>query len=222
MESFLFIAVMPSLTCSGPFAIIAMIMKYIIKKGVQKIMSHTVKTEEDILKAVRGESRAKWVYRAYAEKAEMEGNMQAAKLFRAAAEAEEIHANSLRNALHETSRATNDLWVSGMYDSRIVRESTAENLKEAISESNELSEMYARMIRDAERDGWSFAKQCFTYAGAVDQVHASLFKKVLNNLDKKGSADYYICESCGNTLDQKPSGSCKVCGSSESAFHPVQ
>lgn len=184
-------------------------------------MGHDVKTEEDILKAVRGESRAKWIYRVFAEKAEMEGDLEAAKLFRAAAEAEEIHANSLRRALLETSMATNELWLSGMYDSGIIKESTAENLKEAISESNQLAEMYARMIRDAEKDGWSFAKQCFTYAGAVDRLHASLFEKVLGDLDKKVHADFYVCESCGNTLDHKPSGPCKVCGSSESAFHPV-
>lgn len=184
--------------------------------------THTVKTEEDILKAFQGESRAKWIFRACAEKAEKEGNHQIAKLFRAAAEAEDIHANSLLRALHETSRATNELWMSGTYDPKMVKDSTAENLKEAITECSELSGMYPQMIRDAEKDGWSYAKECFTYAGAVDQVHASLFKKTLHNLDKKGIVDYYVCESCGNTIENKPAGSCKVCGSSESTFKMVQ
>lgn len=186
------------------------------------MITHTVKTEEDILKAFHGESRAKWIFRAFAEKAEKEGNHQVAKLFRAAAEAEDIHANSFLRALHETSRATNELWVSGTYDPKMVKDTTAENLKEAITECSGLSGMYPQMIRDAEGDGWTYARECFTYAGAVDQVHASLFKNILHNLDRKVSVDYYVCESCGNTIENKPAGACKVCGSSESAFKMVK
>jgi rubrerythrin len=183
---------------------------------------HAVKTEEDILKAFEGESRAKWTYRAFAEMAENEGNQNVAKLFRAASEAEEIHANSLKRAFHETSRATKELWVSGMYDPKIVKDSTVENLKEAVSESQELSGMYSQMIQDAENDGWGYAKQCFTYAGAVDKLHSNLFKKFLDNPHKKEILDYYVCESCGNTLDHGPSGPCDVCGSSQNSFRKVK
>lgn len=183
--------------------------------------THTVKTEEDILRAFQGESRAKWTYRAFAEMAEKEGNHEVARLFRAAAESGDIHAHSLLRALHETSRATNDLWMSGMYDPKIIRETCAENLKEAIEESRELSAMYADMIRDAESDGWSFAKECFTYSAAVDQVHAGLFRKFIENPDRKENLDYYVCEACGNTIDHEPSGSCEVCGSSKEAFKLV-
>ena len=105
----------------------------------------------------------------------------------------------------------------------MVKDSSAENLKAAVANAtSEFSELYPRLIQEAESDGWSFAKQCFTYARAVDEVHGKLFKKAFKNLDKKGSVDYYVCESCGNTIEKKPVGSCKVCGSSESAFMEVK
>ncbi|HKZ16211.1 MAG TPA: rubrerythrin family protein [Geobacteraceae bacterium] len=181
------------------------------------------KTETNILTTYQTEARDCEIYRACGEEAELEGNHQVANLFRAASASENIHAHSLLMALRETSRATCDLWKAGGYDPRMVKDSSAENLKEAIANvTSEFSELYPGMIRDAENDGWSFAKQCFTYARAVNEVHCKLFKKALHNPDKKGSVDYYVCESCGNTIEKKPVGSCKVCGSSESAFMTVK
>jgi len=180
------------------------------------------RTEENIFKTYQTESRDKWIYKAFAEKAEIEGKEHIAKLFRAASESEDIRAHTLLKALHETSKTSSDLWMAGGYDPHKVKDTTAENLKEAIEfETHEFSELYPQMIRDAEKDGWSFAKECFTYASAVDEVHASLFKRALHNLDIKRNVDYYVCESCGNTIENKPVDSCKVCGSSESAFKMV-
>jgi len=181
------------------------------------------RTEENIFKTYQTELRDKWLYNAFAEKAQSEGKEHIAKLFRAAAESEDIRAHTLLRALHETSKTSSDLWMAGGYDPKKIKDSTAANLKEAIEvETHEFSELYPQMIRDAENDGWSFAKECFTYASAVDEVHASLFKRALHNLDKKKMVDYYVCESCGNTIENKPVGSCKVCGSSESAFKMVK
>ena len=186
-----------------------------------KSISET-KTEKNILDTYQTEARDREIYRAFAEKAESEGNHQVAHLFRAAIASEDIHAHSRLRALRETSMATCDLWKAGGYDPRMVKDSSAENLKEAIANvSSEFSKLYPPMIRDAENDGWSFARQCFTYARAVDEVHGKLFKKAGNNPDKKGSVDYYVCESCGNTIEKKPVGSCKVCGSSESTFMKI-
>jgi rubrerythrin len=182
---------------------------------------HNVKTETDIIEAFEGESRAKWTYHAFAEKAEQEGNHDVARLFRAAATSEEIHANSLLRAFQEMSRATNELWMAGMYDPKMIKSSTRENLQEAIKENSELSSLYPRMIRDAEQDGWSFAKECFTYADAVDKVYDSLFRKALDNPASFKSVDFYVCESCGNTVDKQPSGSCSVCNSSEHSFRMI-
>lgn len=185
------------------------------------ITTHTVRTEADLLNAYECESRAKWTYNAFAEAAEKEGKEDVARLFRAASAAEEVHAGCILRSFKETSRGTNELWKAGMYDPKIVHQSTADNLREAIKESHGLSDMYRDMVKDAEKDGWDLAGTCFSYAGAVDHVHESLFKKTLDNLDKCGSCDYYICEACGNTLDHEPSGSCGVCGSSESAFRAI-
>ena len=187
------------------------------------MISHTVKTEENILNTFQIEERDKYLYRAFAEKAQAEGNHWVARLFRAVAMSEDIHAHSLMRALKETSRATNDLWAAGGYDSKLVKDSTVENLKEAITfEKNKYSDLYPGMIKQAEDDGWDLARECFSYVDAVDHVHTSLFKNALKNIDKELSIDYYVCEACGNTIENKPSGACKVCGSSESAFRMVQ
>jgi rubrerythrin len=185
--------------------------------------THTVKTEENILNTFQIEERDKYLYRAFADKAEAEGNHWVAKLFRAVSESEDIHAHSLMRALKETSRATNDLWAAGGFDPDLVKDTTRENLEEAIViEEHQASDSYTQMIRQAEKDGWNLARECFTYVDAVDQVHTSLFKKALKNIDKELSVDYYVCEACGNTIDNKPSGSCKICGSSESSFRMVK
>jgi rubrerythrin len=187
-----------------------------------KSLSET-RTETNILTTYQTEARNCEIYRACGEKAESEGKHQVANLFRAASASEHIHAQSLLMALRETSRATCDLWKAGGFDPRIVKDGSADNLKYAMAiVSSEFSELYPRMIQDAANDGWSFAGQCFTYAQAVDEVYNKLFKKAFNNLDKTGNVDYFVCESCGNTVEMKPHGSCTVCGSSKSAFMSVK
>jgi rubrerythrin len=185
------------------------------------VTTHTMRTEEDLLRAYEGESRAKWTYNAFAEVAEREGREGVARLFRAASAAEEIHAGCILRSFKETSRGTNELWKAGMYDPKMVHQTTAENLHEAICESRGLSDMYRDMVKDAESEGWDLAETCFSYAGEVDRNHEGLFAQALDNLDNGGSVDYCVCEACGNTLDHKPSGSCDVCGSSEAAFRTI-
>lgn len=184
-------------------------------------ITHTVKTEEDLLKAYECESRAKWTYNAFAEAAEKEGKEDVAALFRAVSAAEDVHTGCILRSFNETSRGTNQLWKAGMYDPKMVHQSTVDNLREAISESRGLSDMYRDMVKDAESDGWDLAGTCFRYAGEADRIHEGLFAKTLENADKCGSCDYCVCESCGNILDHAPSGSCQVCGSPETAFRTI-
>lgn len=177
------------------------------------------KTETNILTGYQNQARNCEIYRACGEKAESEGKHQVANLFRAASASEHIHANALLMALRETSRATCDLWKAGGFDPAMIKESSAENLKEAMAKvSSEFSGLYPRMIQDAENDGWDFAGQCFSYAQAVDKVYTRLFKKAFNKLDMTENVHYFVCESCGNAIENKPHGSCTVCGSSQSAF----
>ena len=158
------------------------------------------KTEKNLLEAFAGESQANRRYLAFAKQAEKEGYPHVAKLFRAAAEAETVHAHAHLRALGGVR-------------------STAENLKEAISgEIHEFKEMYPSMIDDAKEEGNKAAERTFTYANEVEKVHATLYQKALDNLDALEEKDYYVCSVCGYTCENEPPDKCPVCGAKSSAF----
>ena len=160
------------------------------------------KTEQNLLEAFAGESQANRKYLAFAKQAEKEGYPQAAKLFRAAAEAETVHALAHLRALGHVK-------------------STAENLREAISgETHEFRNMYPAMIEAAKAEKNKAAQRSFSYANEVEKVHASLYQKVLDNLEALEDADYYVCSVCGYTCE-KPPDRCPVCGSGSKAFLKV-
>lgn len=161
------------------------------------------KTEGNLLAAFAGESQANRKYLAFAEKAEMEGHKQIAKLFRAAAAAETVHAHShLRT-------------VGGVSD-------TAANLKEAIDgETHEFESMYPQMIEEAKEEGFDAALRSFSFANTVEKVHAGLYKKALDKLGSNDAVDYYVCKVCGNTLEGEPHGPCDVCSAGPAAFFKV-
>ena len=161
------------------------------------------KTEQNLLEAFAGESQANRKYLAFAKQAEKEGYPQAAKLFRAAAEAETVHALAHLRALGHVK-------------------STAENLREAISgETHEFRNMYPAMIEAAKAEKNKAAERSFSYANEVEKVHASLYQKVLDNLEALEDADYYVCSVCGYTCEKKPPDRCPVCGSGSNAFLKV-
>jgi rubrerythrin len=161
------------------------------------------KTEKNLQEAFAGESQANRTYLAFAEKAEKDGHPQVAKLFRAAAEAETIHAHAHLRAL------------KGIGD-------TADNLKEAVGgETHEFMEMYPQMITEAEGEGFTDALRSFQYANEVEKVHANLYQKALDNLGNNESVDYYVCKVCGNTIEGGPNGPCEVCGAGAQAFYKV-
>jgi len=161
------------------------------------------RTEADLKEAFAGESQANRKYLAFARQAEAEGYPQVARLFRAAAEAETVHALAHLRVL------------GGIGD-------TAANLKEAISgETAEFTEMYPQMIREATRAGYDSALKSFTYANTVEKVHAKLYQKALDNLGRNEEVDYYVCQVCGNTIEGAPDGPCEVCGATIAAFKKV-
>ncbi len=161
------------------------------------------KTQENLMAAFAGESQANRKYLAYAKQADKEGLPQTAKLFRAAAEAETIHAHAhLRNA----GKVGN----------------TLDNLKDAISgETYEFTKMYPEMIKDAEAEGKNAVKTYFDYVNAVEEVHANLYKKALAADGKAEAVDYYICSVCGYTHEGPFSGKCPVCKADAKAFYKV-
>jgi rubrerythrin len=161
------------------------------------------KTEQNLMEAFAGESQANRKYLAYAKKAEGEGYSQAAKLFRAAAAAETVHAHAHLKALGTVK-------------------STAENLQDAIEgETHEFKSMYPDMIKAAQDEGNKTAERSFTYANEVEKIHASLYQKALDSLDNQQEMDYYVCAICGYTCENEPPESCPVCGSKAKAFFDV-
>jgi rubrerythrin len=161
------------------------------------------KTEKNLLAAFAGESQANRKYLAFAKKAEQEGHPQVARLFRAAAEAETVHAHAHLRVLKG---------VKG----------TAENLQEAIAgETHEFKEMYPAMIEMSQEEGNKAAERSFTYANDVEKVHAGLYQKALDNLENLPETDYYVCSVCGYTCEMEPPETCPVCGAKSKAFFKV-
>lgn len=161
------------------------------------------KTEKNLQEAFAGESQANRKYLAFAKKAEQEGHVQIAKLFRAAAAAETVHAHAHLRCLKGIG-------------------STADNLREAVSgETHEFMDMYPQMISEAEQEGFTDALRSFKFANVVEKVHAGLYQKALENLGNNPAVDYYVCQVCGHTLEGEPGGPCEVCGAGKNAFQKI-
>ena len=163
------------------------------------------KTEGFLKEAFAGESEANRKYLAFAAKADQEGFPQAARLFRAAAEAETVHAHSHLRAL------------------KGIR-STQENLQEAIAgETHEFKKMYPEMIDAAKAEGEKVAERSFQYANQVEKIHAELYQKVLDDLGKSQETyAYYVCPVCGYTVEKQAPGNCPICGTKGEMFKKVE
>jgi rubrerythrin len=165
------------------------------------------KTNENLKEAFAGESQANRRYLAFANKAEKEGLPQVAKLFKAAAYAETVHALNHINVMDEVK-------------------STLENLKTAVSgETFEFDEMYPSYIETAKQEGNKKAVWSFDVANKVEKIHAGLFSKAMQALaDKKGvtETDYYVCEVCGNTVENSAPERCPICGAPKQQFKKIQ
>ncbi|MCK8602915.1 rubrerythrin family protein [Desulfoferrobacter suflitae] len=160
-------------------------------------------TTRNLMEAFAGESQANRKYLAYAKQAEKEGYPQVAKLFRAAAEAETVHAHTHLRTL------------GGI-------KSTRENLQDAIAgETHEFKSMYPAMIKAAQEEGHKAAERTFRYANEVEEVHANLYQKALDNLEGLEEADYYVCSVCGYTCENEPPDKCPVCNAVAKAFFKV-
>ena len=161
-------------------------------------------TEKNLKEAFAGESQANRKYLAFAKQADQEGYPLAAKLFRAAAEAETVHAHAHLRTLGGINK-------------------TAENLKEALAgEIHEFKKMYPEMIESAKAEGNKAAERSFTYANAVEEIHANLYQKALDTLEKPPAVEYYsVCSVCGYTHENEAPDTCPVCGAKAKAFFKV-
>ncbi len=162
------------------------------------------KTEKGLSEAFAGESQANRRYLAFAKKAEEEGYQQVAKLFRAAAEAETVHA-------HNHLRAMGGI------------KTTKENLEAAIKgETYEFESMYPPFIADAKVEGHKDAERSFMWANEVEKIHARLYREALENLGKNKEVDYYVCGLCGNTVEGSAPDKCSVCGAGKQMFKKIE
>jgi len=162
------------------------------------------KSEDNLKEAFAGESQANRKYLAFAAKADQEGFPQAAKLFRAAAEAETVHAHAHLRALKGIK-------------------STKENLMEAVAgETHEFKSMYPGMIEAAKAEGNKEAERTFHFANEVEKIHAKLYQQMLEGLGgAQESYSYYVCPVCGFTAEKEAPETCPICGAKGKMFKKV-
>jgi len=162
------------------------------------------KTLKNLKEAFAGESQANRKYLAYAEKADADGKPGVAKLFRAAAAAETIHAHAHLRLMKGIG-------------------STEENLKDAIEgETYEFKSMYPDMMEEAKAEGENAALRYFGFANEAEKIHAALYTQALEaDSDVFADAEFYICSVCGHTTDGKPEDKCPICNAAPKAYQKV-
>ena len=164
------------------------------------------KTSENLQDAFAGESQASRKYLYFAEKADQEGHKQIARLFRAASDAETVHA---RNHLKV---------MQGI-------KSTDDNLKAAIGgEHHEFTEMYPAFMKQAEVEGDKKANDSFDLANKVEQIHHHLYQTALSMLEKgqaMAEKPIYVCQYCGNTVEGEAPDKCPICGAPKKMFKRI-
>ncbi|HIE09340.1 MAG TPA: rubrerythrin family protein [Armatimonadetes bacterium] len=160
-------------------------------------------TKENLQAAFAGESQAHMKYLVFSQKAEDEGLANVARLFRALAFAEQVH-------------ATNHLKTLGQLGN------TAQNLDAAMGgETFEVEEMYPAYIEVAKAQGESEAQRSMERAMEAEKVHASLYRRAKEAVSQGRDAEIgpiYICEKCGWTVEGEPPETCPLCGAPKERF----
>lgn len=161
------------------------------------------KSLENLMTAFGGESEAYQKYSAYAVQAEKEGYEQVARLFRATAAAEKVH-------------ASNHLRAAGKI------RSTEENLKDALEgEIYEFEQMYPPMIEDAKSEGNQAAERSCSFANTVEKTHAKLYESALKDVKNFKAEVIHVCPVCGETIIGELPDACPVCRAPTSMFMKI-
>jgi rubrerythrin len=162
------------------------------------------KTRDDLYQAYIGESKAVVRLKAFARKAEEEEYPGIARLFRAVAESEQVH-------------AFNNLRLLG------VVKDTETNLEESLAREEKVARVsYDRFIVDAEKEGEKAASIMFTYARDVEERHAKLYERALQHMAAEKVPDYFVCGVCGYVADEVVPEKCPVCGAPPDRFFRVE
>ena len=164
-------------------------------------------TVDNLKEAFAGESQANRKYLAFAKKADADGHPQIARLFRAAAAAETVHAHAHFRVMGGVG-------------------STADNLKAAIEgEGAEYKEMYPKFVDEAKADGNKQATMSFENALAVEKIHHGLYGEALKVLEGGGdppAQKMFVCGVCGNTVYGDAPDTCPICGAKKAKFFEVE
>ena len=170
-------------------------------------------TLRNLLAAYESELKTSQRYLAFADRADTEGHPGIASLFRAAAHAEQIHANNQARALrHMGAFATAD-------SSPCQVRGTLENLKSALSgENNEIDSVYPAFIDEAAARINATAARSFVWALEAEKTHAELYSEAIRLLETKAtdswigaSRNFYVCPVCACTSHQPAEDNCTIC-----------
>lgn len=166
------------------------------------------KIEKNLLEAFAGESQARNKYTYYASKAKKDGYEQIAAIFEETANNEKEHAK---------------LWFKYLHNGEIA--STMENLKDAAAGENyEWTDMYDRMAKEAEEEGFTEIAAKFRGVAAIEKHHEERYRKLLKNIDDKvvfsrEGECIWICRNCGHIVIGKSAPKiCPVCNHPQSYF----
>lgn len=190
----------------------------VAKPEVPKPEAAKTTTLDNLQTAYDGESNAHERYVAFAKKADEEGYGQVARLFRAAARSEGIHADSFADAIKK-------LGGPPKVDKKKPEvKATKENLTMAlIGESLERDVMYPAFVKQAKAEDKKDAAQAFNYALQAETAHAKLYQEALDNIDqwKTGKKEFFVCSVCGNTVVKIDLEKCPVCLMPKSKFEKI-
>ena len=164
------------------------------------------KTEKNLWEAFAGESQARNKYTYFASAAKKEGYEQIAALFLKTAESEKEHAKLWFKELGELGK-------------------TAENLEHAAEGENfEWTDMYERMAREAEEEGFPELAAKFRGVGAIEKAHEERYRALLKNVEtaqvfEKSEVKVWECRNCGHiVVGTKAPEVCPVCNHPQSYF----
>jgi rubrerythrin len=176
-------------------------------------------TLKNLLTAYEGESNASVKYTAFAIKAEVEGYLRAAALFRAAARAEQVHAAHHARVIDQLGGTAHAV----IHAPEV--KSTRENLEVAkAGEEYERDVMYADFIKEAIATGQKAAERTFTLASKAENVHAHLYGEALANLEaQRAPTTFYVCLICGEVTDNfDETEHCPICNAPRAKFDSVR
>jgi len=176
--------------------------------GAEKLVEHMIpgingeKTLRNLKAGFIAESQAHLRNMAFAIKAEQQGYPQVAKLFRAVAEAEAIHAFHHLRLLGAVS-------------------DTQENLEAAFERENLARDSYPELIKTANQEGNQQVARIFSFTRDVERGHAKLYEKALEHMLGDVSTDYYVCGVCGYVSDGALPDECPICGAPKDKFKKI-